>query len=636
MRFGTSYYPEFTRETDWRRDLRNMRDAKLSILRIGEFMWSAIEPREGVYDFAWLDRFVAMAHELAFQIIMGTPTATPPPWLTTQYPEILIERRDGTRHYPGGRRDVDVDSEICRFFSAQIATKLGERYGRHPAVIGWQIDNELLGPEGEPPESHSVATTFRFRQYLKDVHGDLATLNERWGTRFWSQEYSDWGEIPTPRNPRTTLGHVLDYSRYFSDSQKAFLKLQYDALRAVIEPRQWVSHNSTAVFGRGHDHADWASVLDATGWDAYPGAAGGLYPCASGALAHDLFRSAKHKPFWIFETAAINQQITAAYFAEMRARGAEAILLWHWREHRANAEYESNAFCDWAGRPDPKRVEFMKRIAARPELQAPLPAKIAPRKAALLYCRDCERIYLTADPYMRQGLDRNVHYSRIVIETYKVLWQRGVAVDVVHPGQPLDGYDLLVAPSARVLSREAAAAVRSFVERGGVLLSVAKMAHLDPWASFYPNPGEPLEDVLGCTLARNVTLTDNEDHAPRIRLKDGTTLACLPHVDRVTVTTGEVLATFDSGTVEGAPAAVRNKVGRGTSFFAAGCSPELIDHLLRLAAPLAKLELSPSQEMVSVMPDLEGMGTWVFNHSAQPARHGDRTIGPGDFAHVPK
>ena len=104
MRLGTSYYPEITEESEWNQDLLNIRSASMDTIRIGEFTWSAMEPREGDYQFGWLDRFIDLADSLNFKLIIGTPTATPPPWLTTQYPEIMVERKDGSRHQPGGRR----------------------------------------------------------------------------------------------------------------------------------------------------------------------------------------------------------------------------------------------------------------------------------------------------------------------------------------------------------------------------------------------------------------------------------------------------------------------------------------------------------------------------------------------------
>jgi beta-galactosidase len=629
MRFGISYYPEFIDPSEWAADLRNMRRARFSVLRIAEFAWSAMEPREGAYDFTWLDRFVNLAAKMGFEIIMCTPTATPPAWLSTQYPDVFIEMRSGQRRCHGGRRDMDVDNEIYRYYSQQIATVLGQRYGNHPAVVGWQIDNEIFGGEAPlwGPECHTPASTFRFRQWLKKVHGDVATLNRRWGTRFWSQEYSDWGEVTTPRADRSTMGQVLDYQRYFTHSLVSFIRMQYDALKKVISPRQFVTHNSTGVFDRGIDHIEYARNLDCGAWDAYFGAAGRPHPEAFAALAHDLFRSAVHKPFMVLETGPVRPGDNPAFFAEMRARGADMIVMWHYRSHRANAEQSTEAFADNAGRPYENRVKYMHALVKRPELNRPLPRKMPRQKAALLLCHDCQRVYWSPDPY--KAGNRPLPYLRVVIETYRALWRMGVPVDVVRPGDSLDGYKLLAMPSARILGRDDAKLIEQFVSAGGTLLGVAKTAHQDQWASYYNIPGEPMRRVLGLTVRRDRRAPENLSAV----MTDGATFACLPHGDQVELEGAKVIATCSGGSWEGLPAALTNRCGKGETFYATVLSPGLIDELARQACGRAKIKTYelPSEE-ASAMPALDGSGLWVFNHGQQEIEFRGVKLPPGEFA----
>ncbi len=635
MRFGVSYYPEITEESQWHTDLSAMKNAGLEIVRIAEFAWSAIEPRESEYAFEWLDRFVDMTQTLGMTVVMCTPTATPPAWLTTQYPEVLVVRRDGSRHTHGGRRDVDLDSPIFRHYAQQIARIMGQRYANHPAVIGWQIDNELIGPEGEPPESHSIATTFQFRQYLKVVHGDLSTLNHRWGTRFWSQEYSDWGEITTPRNPRSTMGQVLDYSRYFSVSLRGFIQLQARALREVIDAKQWISHNATAIFDRGIDHIQMAEPLDVAGWDAYPGAAGRPHPHAFAAMAHDMFRAAKQKPFWVLETSPIRDNVPDAHFAQMYARGAEAALMWHWREHPANAENDSDVFCDYAGRPDPARLTRLKSIQSRLDQIAAFgdtPQRERPR-VGLVFCPDAVRVHLTPDPYMRNALSKRVSYLRILVETYRVLWRSGVAVDVIRPDDAFDPYQMLVLPSARLLSRPACQRISTFVERGGTLLGVAKTAHQDEWATFYPSPGELLAEALGFAMTKHLNLPGDAV----LQAEWGNdAIDCLPIAERVEPTRAQVLARFTTeGLLKGAPAALWSRFGAGTSFYAAACSEELIQRLLPLASAHAGVKCwAPVGSDIGLLPSTPDL-MWVFNYQDQPCDIAGVCVAPGDFARVP-
>lgn len=635
MKLGVSYYPEISPESEWEADLRNMREAGLTVIRMTEFAWSAMEPREGVYDFGWLDRFLGLAHQHGFEVILCTPTATPPAWLGTQYPEIYVELAEGSRRSHGGRRDMDLDNEVYRWFCVQIASRLGERYGSHPAVIGWQIDNELFGVEGPDlrPGCHTRAATFRFRQYLKRVHGDLGTLNRRWGTRFWSQEYSSWGEIETPRHPRATLGQWLDFTRWFNESLSDFLRLQAQALREVVEPRQLITHNSTAIFDRAIDHVALADSMDVAGWDAYLGAAGNPHPEAFTALAHDLFRSAKTAPFWVLETGALppNNGRAPAFFAEMRAHGAEMAILWHWRGHRSGAEHRHDTFCDHAGRPWADRMAIMQALAKRPELSVPLPKTFQRRKAAIFFSSDCVSEFLSPNPYAKRP--RPFAYLRAVIESYHAFRRLGVDMDVVRPGDSLDGYQLLVMPAARLLDGTTAKRVSQFVTEGGTLLGVAKLAHADSWGSYYAVPGEPLAEVLGLTVRQDLDLPEGQE----VRTEDGQTFISEAYGDRIEVTTARVVATCAGAPWDGQPAATINKHGRGRAYYCAVRAPGLIAHLGREAAQHAGLPLfdAPSGDAVAV-PALEGRGHWILNYGDKEVSFNNTRVAPLDFAFINK
>lgn len=627
MKLGVSYYPELIAPEEWTRDLEAMREASLTLLRIIEFAWSALEPREGEYRFAWLDQFLDLAHAHGFEVILCTPTATPPPWLLTQFPEILLTPRDGRARTPGGRRDCDTDSFIYREFCGTIARRLGERYGAHPAVIGWQIDNELIGPEMAPPEVHTRDGQFRFRHFLKSKYGSVEALNAAWGTRFWSGEFSDWGEITTPQNPRSTMAHVLDYGRYFTASQVEFIAFQRDALRAVIDPRQWITTNSTGVFSRTLDHVEYAHAVDICGWDAYFGAAGNPYPEAFAALAHDLFRAAKRVPFWIFETnaVALPEQTNAAFWGEMIARGAAAIIPWHWREHRAGAENRSGAICDYDGRPDPARIEFLRGFAARPELTETLPSTFPPAPAAIVWSPDEVRAQNSPDPYLRWP----VNYLDALIAAYEPARRLGIFTDAIRLGDDLTPYKLLLMPSHRIFEKKNAARLIEWVRTGGVLVATAKTAHLDEHGVFFRTPGEPLRELLGFEVRRDSR--GNEE--PSIAWGDDRfrSLAHFEHVESVADDV-EVLAHFESKPFAAEPAVLARRFGAGHLFYAAATSRELNEKLLRLASEKAGLEIIAPPEGVIVLPHLTKPNRrWIFNYSTKPRQWSGATVPPRDF-----
>ncbi len=624
MRFGTSYYPELVDESEWGRDLDLMRASGLDHLRILDFAWTAIEPREGVYAWDWLDRFIAMAHARGLQLIMCTPTATPPAWLARQYPEIMLAGRDLQPRAWGNRREADVESPIYRDFSAGIAAAMGQRYGRHPAVIGWQLDNELVGSELLHPENHSRAGQWRFRAFLKRRHGEVATLNQRWGMRFWNQEFSDWGEVDTPHHSRPSLGHWLDYGRHFSESQRDYLACQAAALRPHLAPGQWISHNSTAVFDRGIDHRVYAEALDLVGWDAYAGAAAGrpgIEKAAFTALAHDLFRSTMRKPFWVFETGPMSDDHNPAVMAEMAVRGAAGICFWHWRGHRAHVEMGCSTFCDVAGRPIPERLAALRDLVDEPLLQA-LPAPVVQAKVALLFSPDCVRHDMQPNPY-RQRPD---WYLKAVAAWAAALRGIGLAVDVVRPGDGLDGYRLIVVPSPLVLDHAEAEVVATAVRRGAVFAGSARSAHLDAWGGYRADLGSPLAEVLGTTWSR-------DESAPAGSVVDwqGEYLSVEPWAERVTAIDGEVLARISGGSWDGSVAAYRRSCGAGTVFYLPCWSGRLCAQIAPLAARAAGLAVEPAIAGVGRAPDPLGRGMWSFNDGTADQHIAGAELAPGAY-----
>ena len=140
---GTCYYPEHWDESLWESDLARMKEAGISVIRIGEFAWSVIEPREGEFSFDFFDRFLALCEEAGMKVIFGTPTATPPAWLTENHPEVLNGTAEGVLYRHGARRHYNYNSAVYRSYVTRIVREEAAHYGPHPAVIGWQIDNEL-------------------------------------------------------------------------------------------------------------------------------------------------------------------------------------------------------------------------------------------------------------------------------------------------------------------------------------------------------------------------------------------------------------------------------------------------------------------------------------------------------------
>lgn len=274
INLGVCYYPEHWPQDLWESDLARMKEAGIGTIRIAEFAWSKFEPEEGIFTFDFFDRFLEAVQKAQMKVIFGTPTATPPAWLTARYPEVLNVNRAGVPYYHGARRHYNYNSVRYQELSARIVEKLAAHYGKHPAIIGWQIDNELNCEENE---FHAESDSQAFRKFLRESYGTLTALNEAWGSVFWNQSYTDWEQIYVPRNTiHDTINphQQLDYIRFISDSAIRFCRMQADILRQYIAPDVFITTNG--MFENLDNHRMTRQCLDVYTYDSYPNFAYGL------------------------------------------------------------------------------------------------------------------------------------------------------------------------------------------------------------------------------------------------------------------------------------------------------------------------------------------------------------------------
>lgn len=345
MKLGVCYYPEHWPQERWAQDARMMREAGLEIVRIAEFAWSQMEPENGRFSWHWLDEAIETLAGAGLQIVLGTPTATPPAWLTQTYPEILRVDANGRSRNHGTRRHYCPNSPTYREFTIRIVDEMVKRYGSHPALIGWQIDNEFGG--GKTSRCYCKQCETAFQKWLQRKYVTIEALNEAWGAIFWSQTYSEWRQIPLPdgRIDKASPSHELDYFRFSSDSIVAYQQVQIERIRqyavpsgqysvnseqwtvgsehashsSLLAPRPFITHNFMGLY-RDLDQFDLAKELDFITWDNYPTGfserwRGFLQPVGGEqiayaydvgdplmmGMAHALMYGLKQAPFWIME-----------------------------------------------------------------------------------------------------------------------------------------------------------------------------------------------------------------------------------------------------------------------------------------------------------------------------------------------
>jgi len=292
LHLGAAWYPEHWPEERWADDIRLMREAGLTVVRTAEFAWSTLEPSEGDFRLDWLERAVSALSAAGIVSVLGTPTAAPPAWLVQAHPDLLAVDEGGRRVQFGNRCHYCVNSPEFHAASVRIVQAMGEPFGGSTDVIGWQLDNEY----------NRVCYCDRcrklFQEFLAEKYGSLDALNERWTTRYWSQTYSAWDQIPIPigsHNP----GLMLEFKRFVTESYRRFQQLQLETLRPHLRDDVWVTHNFMGWFD-GFDHYELSEDLDLASWDWYVGT--GHHDYLTTGAAHDLTRGFKRRNFWLMET----------------------------------------------------------------------------------------------------------------------------------------------------------------------------------------------------------------------------------------------------------------------------------------------------------------------------------------------
>ena len=477
LQLGVCDYPEQVPPDRWAEYAQAQKALGLSFVRLAEFAWSRLEPRPEHYEWAWLDEAVELAAAAGLEIVLCTPTAAPPAWLTQQHPEILPQGRGGHVKTFGSRRHYDFSSAVFREHSKRITRQLAERYGEHPAVIGWQTDNEFGW--GDTAQSFSPAALAAFRTWLSARYGSPAALNEAWGNVFWSMEYSSWTQIPLPNAAVAEVNpaHQLDFLRFSSDQIADFQEEQVRILREC-SPGRFVTHNFMGFFS-AFDHYQVSRTLDFASWDSYPtGTLQALHewqladPALAHAFArtghpdvtsfnHDLYRGMNHSAgqaapgFWVMEQQCgqVNwapsnplpaEGAVQLWTAQAWAHGADAVSYFRWRAATMGQEVMHSGLLRHNERPDRGHAE----VKALTLEQFPLGEVAA--KVALLH--DYESLWL----YNMQPHAEGLNYWAQLFTYYRALRSLGSDVDILHPDSDLSGYALIVAPALTLMTPQRA------------------------------------------------------------------------------------------------------------------------------------------------------------------------------------
>lgn len=570
IHLGAAFYPEHWTKEDWAEDIRLMKAAGFTVVRMGEFAWSRFEPQEGKFDFDWMDEAIQMLADSGIQTVMGTPTAAPPAWMIQQYPEVLRTGSDGRKVQFGNRQHYCVESPQYHAFTRTMVEAMGAHYASNPHVIGWQIDNEF------GPDCHCDLCRSAFQGFLKDKFGTLEFLNARWTTEYWSQTYSDWAQIELPHGGNNP-GLLMAYRQYFGDAYQCYQKLQIEALRKFIPADVWITHNFHGGFN-GYDHFKLAADLDLASYDYYVGS-GHNDPALSG-FKWDLARGLKQQNFWLMETqpgsvnwstmnTKLNKGETRAMNWQAIGHGADAVLYWQWRSALNGQEQYHGTLVDQAGQPRPFYEEAAELGDDLNRVRAVLEhTTLMQNRVALLF-----------DFESRWSLENQRHHERFdywegLLKYYRVFQEKSIGVDIVSPDADLTHYNLVVVPYMIVIDDVRAEKLAKYAKDGGHILMTCRTAVKDHFDAMLPErpPALGLQNITGVEVEEYYPL-DTAAPLDSKTLHDGATarvwaekLKIAPYKLVSTVATYKPF----NGWLDGTPAITTNMLGRGIVWYV-GC-----------------------------------------------------------------
>ena len=597
LTLGVCYYPEHWPEELWEDDLKLMLKVGINVIRIAEFAWSKFELTEGNFSFDFFDRFMKLVKKYPeMKVIFCTPTASPPVWLTEKYPEVLNVNIDGIFYRHGMRRHYNYNSPKYREKTKIITEKIAEHYCTHPSIVGWQIDNEL---SCETNIFYSESDHKAFRVFLKDKYGTLDNLNNKWGTVFWNQTYTNWGEIFLSRytgKGKTVNPHLaLDEKRFFSNSAVSYCKLQYDIIKKYAPTQQFITTNGL------FEHLDYddlvGNAVDFITYSSYPNfgneSARGVnnrgFDDSSDASSPENLNDRKWSWFlsntrvfspnfgvmeqqsgangWVNRMSARSPrpgQMRLWSFQSI-AHGADFVSYFRWRTCTFGTEIYWHGILDYANKPNRRLTEIVK-IGKDVKVATELVGSKFKAKIALV--RDYDNIWdgeydIWHGPLRRTSEVGWFNAFELTHTPFDIVYMNNNLV-----ANKLAKYDFVVYPHATILTKKRADILKEYVAGGGSVLFGARTGYKDIYGRcpMVDMPGY-VSDLCGITIDDfsmlcykdfNQKAAWGNDELEAVVFNDILT----PLSDNV-----KVLATFTGNYYDGAATLTEKSYGKGRAYY---------------------------------------------------------------------
>ena len=513
---GAYYYPEHWDESQWDRDLRKMSEMGFEFTHFAEFAWAQLEPEEGKYDFAWLDKAIAIAAKHNLKVILCTSTATPPVWLTRKHPEILIKNENGTTMDHGARQHASFSSTFYRQYSIKMIAELAKRYGKDSRVMGWQLDNEP-----GVRQDYNTDALLRFRSFLQNKYNNqILELNKAWGTAFWSQIYSSFDQInfPLPSNWGQNPHQMLDYRRFTAYESASFLDEQAAEIRKYSTPEQWITSNYIPDYWAGH--IGKSKLFDFYSYTRYI-VSGGLGIGQKGyrigdpmliPFANDYFRPIGGM-YGVMELqpgqvnwGTVNPQpypgAVRLWLWSVFAGGSDFTCTYRFRQPiYGDEQYHAGIVGTDGVTPSRGGLEYQQFITDIAKLRklynpkAQLPAEYTKRKTAILHNVDNTWSMSKQKQTVEWNTDNHIQ------KYYKPLKSFGAPVDVVNEEADWNKYPVLIAPAYQLVDDQLIEKWTNYAKQGGHLVLSCRSGQKDRFDRLFEMPfGGKMVNLIGAKM----------------------------------------------------------------------------------------------------------------------------------------
>lgn len=563
--YGVAYYDEYMPYDRLDKDIKMMKDAGINVVRIAESTWSTMEPQEGVFDFSHIDRVLNAMHKAGISVIIGTPTYAVPTWLVKKYPDVLAVTQRGQNQY-GPRQNMDITNVHYRQHCEIAIRKMLEHIKNHPAIIGYQIDNETkpYGTAGPNVQAQFVA-------YMKQHYPSLNDLNKIFGLDYWSNRINTWEDFPSV-NGSINASLTAEFAKFQRSLVTEFLGWQAAIVREYKKPEQFVTQNFDFDW-KGYsygiqtevDHFAVAKVLDVAGVDIYHPSQDQLTG-AEISFGGDVTRSMKPgQNYLVLETEAQGFAEWVPYPGQLRlqaishlASGANMVQYWHWHSIHNSAETYWKGLLSHDFEPNPT-YEEAKTIGADFKKLAPHVASLNIKNdVAILFSNEALTAYNSFGPGKYNGILRPM---------YDALYNMNVGVDFIDPtSTTLENYKLVIVPALYAAPDTLLQRLNKFVKNGGHVVYTFKSGFADEHNKVRTTsqPGI-IGEACGIqytefTVPVNVGLKGDPFNV-------GNDNKAEKWMELITPTTAKVLAWYDHPAWGKYAAVTQNKYGKGTATY---------------------------------------------------------------------